>query len=120
MRMNLRAIFFSFLAGLLVLTMQAATTAREADAAVAQIVICTDAGIVTVSVDADGQPVAAPHVCLDCLPSFHAAAVHVHVPMAGHLLAAREQPALNARTTAMPPKVGFQGRAPPGNRFGKP
>jgi len=56
----------------LVATMQAMASSRRADAPVWQVDLCTDDGIVTVALDADGRRVPTPHVCPDCLVFFGA------------------------------------------------
>ncbi|MFU8777212.1 MAG: hypothetical protein ACNA7M_06040 [Roseovarius sp.] len=57
---------------LLALTSQSLAMARGAAQPVGEIVLCTGTGPVTVAVDAEGQPVATPHPCPDCLPAFAA------------------------------------------------
>lgn len=57
---------------LLALTGQSLAVARGAAQPVGEIVLCTGTGPVSVAVDAEGQPVATPHLCPDCLPGFAA------------------------------------------------
>ncbi|WP_147114859.1 hypothetical protein [Tateyamaria sp. syn59] len=80
-----RALSAILLSLVLVVTSHSAATARGASAAVDQIVICSGAQVVTIFVDADGQPTAATHLCPDC---------------ALHLLAALVPPA--AAATSLP------------------
>jgi hypothetical protein len=65
----------------LALTSQSLVVARGGAQPVGQIVLCTGTGPVTIAVDADGQPVAAQHLCPDCLPGF--AVVLVSPPTLG-------------------------------------
>jgi hypothetical protein len=55
------------LALLLVVTAQAAAVARAQSAPAGAIVICTGGGLVTVEVDADGNPTGPAHVCPDAI-----------------------------------------------------
>ena len=50
-----------------VLTAGAVGAARGQAMAAGQIVICADGGAVTLSVDAEGNPVGTPHWCPDCV-----------------------------------------------------
>ena len=49
----------------LVVTAQAFALARGAAPVAGQMVLCIGTGSVTVNIDADGQPVGAPHICPD-------------------------------------------------------
>ena len=44
--------------------------ARGMPNAAGEIILCTNAGIVSVAVDENGQPVDKPHICPDCALSF--------------------------------------------------
>lgn len=57
-----------------VLTAQAMAVARGQTSATGEMVICTGAGVVTVAVDADGNPTGPAHICPDCALSLIAAA----------------------------------------------
>ncbi|MBQ0749933.1 MAG: hypothetical protein KBT70_07000 [Roseovarius sp.] len=97
----------------LALTSQSLAVARGAAQPVGQIVLCTGTGPVTVTVDAEGQPVAAPYLCPDCLPGF--AVVLVPSPGLGLWLASERRIKAfvvvpHAVMRALPPSVA---RAPP-------
>jgi hypothetical protein len=63
----MRQITGLILAALLVLTSATLGSARGQAMAVGQIVICSGQGIVSVTVDAEGNPVGGVHVCPDCV-----------------------------------------------------
>lgn len=97
----------------LALTSQSQLLARGAAQPVGHVVLCTGTGPVTVAVDAEGQPVATPHICPDCLAGF--AAVLVCSPCLGLWQASEGR--ITATTVvhhvvmrALPPSVA---RAPP-------
>lgn len=56
-----------FLAFAVALTAHGAAARQGARDAAGQMVICTSMGAKVVYVDSDGQPVAPPHVCPDCV-----------------------------------------------------
>nr|WP_247651120.1 hypothetical protein [Roseovarius autotrophicus] len=58
----------------LALTSVGQAVARGAPQPAGQVVLCTGEGTRAVLVGAEGQPVAPPHVCPDCLLAFHATA----------------------------------------------
>jgi hypothetical protein len=60
------------LAFVLVLTAQTMAVARGQAVAAGEMVICSAAGLVTVQVDAEGNPVGPPHLCPDCVVSLSA------------------------------------------------
>jgi hypothetical protein len=67
----LSAIFLSLALALASVTM---ATARAQSASVAgEITICSGYGVVSVAVDADGNPVGPVHPCPDCLAGLHLA-----------------------------------------------
>jgi hypothetical protein len=67
----LSAIFLSLALALASVTM---ATARAQSASVTgQITICSGYGVVSVAVDADGNPVGRVHPCPDCLAGLHLA-----------------------------------------------
>lgn len=61
------------LALLIGLTGYEAAVARGTAAPVGQMVICTGQGLMTVAVDAEGQPIGPVHVCPDAVLGFFAA-----------------------------------------------
>jgi len=61
------------LALMLVFTAQSMAVARGMAGANGMVVLCTEAGAVSVLVDADGQPVGPTHICPDCTLSLIAA-----------------------------------------------
>lgn len=65
----LRPFFAIFFALILAVTGQSMAVARGASDPAGQMVLCTGNGPVTVYMDADGNPAAAPHMCPDCLAS---------------------------------------------------
>ncbi|ROU01095.1 hypothetical protein [Histidinibacterium lentulum] len=76
------AVLFA-LALLLALTSQSLASARGHVMVAGEMVICSGGQLVTVLVDATGQPVEPPHICPDC--ALHAlAAVSAPDPVTGH------------------------------------
>lgn len=65
--MRLRPILALFLASILSLTSVTVGAARGQSDPADAIVICSSHGIVTIYVDANGEPVPAPHICPDCV-----------------------------------------------------
>lgn len=61
------------LALVLVLTGQSMAMARGAPGPAGEMVICTGQGIVSITVDENGDPVGPPHICPDCALSLFAA-----------------------------------------------
>lgn len=57
---------------LLILTAQSIAVARAAPGPAGQMVLCGGSGVVVVPVDADGEPMEAPHPCPDCAMSLWA------------------------------------------------
>ena len=70
---RLRPLSAILLALCLVVTAESMALARGQATAAGEIVICTGAGLVTVAVDAEGDPVAPAHICPDCALSLIAA-----------------------------------------------
>ncbi len=60
------------LALVVLLTSQQMAIARGSPAAAGTMVICGGQGIVTITVDAEGNPTGAVHICPDCAMSFFA------------------------------------------------
>ncbi|WP_371037499.1 MULTISPECIES: hypothetical protein [unclassified Rhodosalinus] len=71
---RLRPLAALLLALCVVLTAQAMALARGQSSAAGEMVICTGAGLVTVAVDAEGNPAGPAHICPDCALSLIAAA----------------------------------------------
>ncbi|WP_116598069.1 hypothetical protein [Primorskyibacter marinus] len=61
-----RSLFAVMLALVLTLTAQSMALARGQTMVAGQMVLCTGAGVVTVQVDAEGNPVSPSHICPDC------------------------------------------------------
>lgn len=66
MKPILRAYAGFVLALMLAFTGQSMAVARGMPNAAGEIILCTSAGIVSVAVDENGQPVEPPHICPDC------------------------------------------------------
>lgn len=64
--MTPRGLISLCLALMLALTSQVMAVTRVSADATGQVVLCVSAEIVTVYVDEEGQPTAAPHLCPDC------------------------------------------------------
>ena len=62
----MRAVLSCLMSLLLVVTSHSMATARYADPAVDQMVICAGNGTVLIHIDAEGEPTQAPHLCPDC------------------------------------------------------
>jgi len=95
------------------LTSVTLAVARGAPGPVGIMVICTDAGVQQVPVDADGQPAAPPHVCPDCLLGFSATAPRDHLTAPGPALSTALIPFAHATHAAVAPRPGARARAPP-------
>lgn len=70
---RLGTIFALSLAMMLALTSLTLAVARGQAPAVGEVVICTGMGLQVLHLDAEGNPVGAPHVCPDGIASFIAA-----------------------------------------------
>lgn len=66
----LKSVFGAGLCLMLVITGQSMAAQRGAAAATGQMVICIGLQTVTVYVDDEGNPTAAPHICPDCVLHF--------------------------------------------------
>lgn len=62
----------AFLALTLLFTAETMALARGAPAPVGEIILCTSHGVMSVPIDAEGNPTEAPHICPDCLTFFAA------------------------------------------------
>lgn len=69
---RMRSLIAVLLGFLLLVTGHSAAMVRGASAATDQIVICVGATTSVIYTDADGQPTVAPHICPDCLITWHA------------------------------------------------
>lgn len=67
--MLLRRLFLLLLIPAFALGLVGMAQARVQAPAAGEIVICSGYGMVTLAVDADGQPVMAVHFCPDCVPT---------------------------------------------------
>lgn len=82
----LRRLFALSLALLLAITSQALAVARGAAPASGYAVYCMNGSMVTVAIDADGQPVGEPHLCPDAVAGFAVLAAPPPLP-AGRMVA---------------------------------
>ena len=72
MKRSFRAYWGILLALMLAVTGQSMAVVRGMPGAAGQIILCTGQGVVSVSVDENGQPVERPHICPDCAMSLFA------------------------------------------------
>jgi hypothetical protein len=101
------------LALLLALTSQTLASARGQVMVVGVVVICSGGQLVTLHVDASGQPVEAPHVCPDC--ALHAlAGLTAADPDAVHATGTMDlRPPLSAPAAPAAAPLDPRARAPP-------
>ena len=89
----------------------------RAQAAAAQgqdIVICSGYGVVTITVDADGNPISPVHPCPDCVAGLAAALVPSDLSIAVPLALTRFVPDATAETwLVLRPLYSAQARGPP-------
>lgn len=108
-----RRLLSAVLAVTLIVTAQALATARAQPAPVGTVVICAGQGLVTVAVDAEGQPIGPPHACPDGALALMDACGPATLPHR----AAEVSPATLAAAASAPhiPSafVAFAARAPP-------
>lgn len=106
------AVLFA-LALLLALTSQSLAAARGHVMVAGEMVICSGGQLVTVLVDATGQPVEPPHICPDC--ALHAlAGVTPPDPVAVHdPTCLRLQRTEQAQQSSCPAPLRPRARAPP-------
>ncbi len=101
------------LAALLALTSQSLATARGHAAVAGEIVLCSGEGLVTITVDAQGNPTGPAHYCPDCaLSLFVAVESGAHAP-ARPLAVARTQALPPAPIADAAPALGYAARGPP-------
>lgn len=67
MRIQVRPFLAVAFGLVLALTGHSMAVARGASAATGQMILCIGTQSITVYVDAEGQPTAAPHICPDCV-----------------------------------------------------
>ena len=97
----------------LVLTGHQAAVARGAQPAVGEMVICVGQTVVTVRIDADGQPVTATHLCPDIAVSLFVAEAGGFVPAAPEPIWVALAPSFHNFPSAQSPDVQPQARSPP-------
>ena len=110
---RLRALVPLLMIGLLLLTGQQVTAARASGPGVMQAVLCIGGGLMTVTLDAEGNPVSAPHLCPDAVLAFLPEAAPPRpapVPLRCHAL--RDTPPA-APAAATPPRRLPPARGPP-------
>ena len=97
----------------LVVTAQAFALARGAAPVAGQMVLCIGTGSVTVNIDADGQPVGAPHICPDAALTL--LGQDVGVGAAERVVSIRRAEYAARHVPAMPVAVAsaYLSRAPP-------
>jgi len=87
--------------------------ARGAPGPAGVMVICTGEGLEEVTVDANGKPMAPPHVCPDCLLALHAAAPRDPLPAPRDACTTARNPFSDASHATAPQRPAMQARAPP-------
>ncbi len=110
---TLRACLSVLLAVTLVVTAQTLAAARAQPAPAGTMVICAAQGLVTVAVDAQGEPVGPPHICPDGALALMAGPAPVAAPLS-RADVTRIARAFDTRARApLQPFVPFAARAPP-------
>lgn len=111
----MRALLAFSLAILVAFTSQSLAVARGQAVASGQMVICSGGQVVTVSVDAEGNPVGPAHVCPDC--ALHVLDLSPEAPVPGFVPVCTAQRLALAQTPWVhgPPAVTPRARAPPLN-----
>jgi hypothetical protein len=97
----------------LALTSVTLAVARGAPLPVDEVVLCTGEGTRTVLVDAQGAPVAPPHICPECLLAFHATAPRDPLPPPHPAVTFARYPFAGAAHVIPPPPPPLRARAPP-------
>ncbi len=114
MFLGFRLILALFLTCCIAATSSAAAARLGMQDAQGQLVICTGDGVVTLYLDAQGEPTAAPHSCPDCLvPSLEALGITTQAapqPRAFRRIAHAPMPYFQALTLL----IQATARAPPG------
>ena len=111
--MILRGILLLGLCVFVALTSVTLAVARGAPQPVGTLILCTDAGVTQVTVDARGQPVAPPHACPDCLLAFHATVPRDPLPAMPAALRPLRHYTGTLRHAASLPRPMQMARAPP-------
>lgn len=104
---------FAALCLLLVLTGQSMAMMRGAAAPVGQMEICAGDTVVTVYIDAEGVPTAAPHVCPDCIMVLGQSPLQAMAVAIGTLAHLEPFDRLHVRPHGNAVETGFHSRAPP-------
>lgn len=108
-----RTFLSAFLAVTLVVTAQTLAAARAQPAPAGTMVICAAQGLVTVAVDAQGEPVGPPHICPDGALALMAGPAPAAAPLRRAEVTRIARP-FDIRTLAPTrPFVPFAARAPP-------
>ncbi|MFX4298946.1 MULTISPECIES: hypothetical protein [Roseobacteraceae] len=97
----------------LVVTAQAFAQARGSADAVGQMVLCIGTGSVTVNVDANGQPVDAPHICPDAALTLLGHDVVIWTPVRAGVIRRAEYSVRHVSATRADVSAGYLSRAPP-------
>lgn len=103
----LRQTLIGLLALVVALTSSQMVTARAEAAAVDRIVICSGYGVMTVDVDAEGNPVGPMHLCPECV------AAHLTGVLPGPVL----QPPVAMHPVAFAPPATITASAKPARRL---
>jgi hypothetical protein len=101
------------LAALLALTSQSLATARGHAAVAGEIVLCSGEGLVTITVDAQGNPTGPAHYCPDCALSLFVAVESGAPAPAQALTVARTHVLPPAPIADAGPALGYAARGPP-------
>ena len=109
----LRTYLGSVLILILLVTGQSAAVARATPGPAGRMVLCTGAGLVTVFVDEDGDPVGAPHVCPDAALGFLVALDLPDLPLIVQRVARERPAAVPGIVVLTSPAPLFHARAPP-------
>ncbi|MGJ8624768.1 MAG: hypothetical protein ACSHW1_18660, partial [Yoonia sp.] len=102
------------LALLIAVTSQQMAVARGmAYDAAGQVILCTGQGVVTVTLNTQGEPMDVVHICPDCALTLMAAvgALLVLEPLIVHSQTLTQTPVTTAQTTISP--AAFHARGPP-------
>ncbi|UOA26140.1 hypothetical protein [Pseudosulfitobacter sp. DSM 107133] len=97
----------------LVVTAQAFALARGAAPVAGQMVLCIGTGSVTVNIDADGQPVGAPHICPDAALTLLGHDVVVWMPARAVEIRRAEYAVGHVSVTRLASAPAYLSRAPP-------
>ena len=98
---------------MLAFTSQSMAVARGMPSAAGEIILCTGAGIVSVAVDENGQPVERPHICPDCAMSLFAFVADEPVLPLRPLGSVEKLSPIQASLAASAEKIPATARGPP-------